>query len=97
MQCKIRIENTLIDRHANIMVGKHIGELSKKYSNKKLSANDYQNIAILRADLARDKSAVLSKYSIEFQDALRLAPLYMVAYLLYLSTIEEVPSPQATT
>ena len=46
MQCKIRIENTLIDRQANIMVGKQIGELSRKYSNKKLSANDYQNIAI---------------------------------------------------
>ena len=86
MRCKVKIENLLVSNSMNNFIGRNIGELCKSSGGKKLSTNDYMAIANLREKIRLNKEEVLdSLESKHLKDAIKLMPLYMSAYLLYIS------------
>lgn len=85
MHCKVRIENQSLDRATNAYIGRNIGELCKQIAGTKLTADDYIAIARMRYELRADKLNMLSVIkSDELRDAVRLMPVFMAAYLLYM-------------
>lgn len=85
MHCRVRIENSALDRNTNIFVGRKIGELCKVIAGIKLTAEDYVAIANMRYLLTTERrSEILASIATaDLRDAVCLMPVYMGAYLLY--------------